>query len=208
MKTRLATTTLVLLLICSAVPLMAQQTTAATDSIVPSMVKFSGTLSGDDGKPLTGTVGVTFLLYKEQTGGAPLWLETQNVQADQNGRYSVMLGAASAHGLPADIFAAGDARWLAIQPSGQSEQPRTLLLSVPYALKAADAETIGGLPPSAFVLAAQPKSLNISESTAVGAATGASAVPAAKQSPAPSSDVTTTGGTVNTIPLFTTATNI
>jgi hypothetical protein len=63
MKTRLATTTLVLLLICSAVPLMAQQTTAATDSIVPSMVKFSGTLSGDDGKPLTGTVGVTFLLY-------------------------------------------------------------------------------------------------------------------------------------------------
>ena len=29
-----------------------------------------------------------------------------------------------------------------------------LLLSVPYALKAADAETVGGLPASAFVLAA------------------------------------------------------
>ena len=29
-----------------------------------------------------------------------------------------------------------------------------LLLSVPYALKAGDAATIGGLPPSAFVLAA------------------------------------------------------
>jgi hypothetical protein len=40
-----------------------------------------------------------------------------------------------------------------VQISGQAEQPRVLLLSVPYALKAADAETIGGLPPSAFMKA-------------------------------------------------------
>src|SRR3990170_1578308 len=33
------------------------------------------------------------------------------------------------------------------------EQPRILLVSVPYALKAADAETLGGKPASAFVLA-------------------------------------------------------
>ena len=39
---------------------------------------------------------------------------------------------------------------------GEAEKPRTLLMSVPYALKAADAETIGGLPPSAFVKAAAP----------------------------------------------------
>jgi hypothetical protein len=36
----------------------------------------------------------------------------------------------------------------------QEEQPRVLLLSVPYAPKAGDAATLGGLPPSAFVLAA------------------------------------------------------
>jgi hypothetical protein len=30
-------------------------------------------------KPLTGTVGVTFSLYQESQGGAPLWVETQNV---------------------------------------------------------------------------------------------------------------------------------
>ncbi len=37
---------------------------------------------------------------------------------------------------------------------GQVEQPRVLLVAVPYALKAADADTIGGKPASAFVLAA------------------------------------------------------
>ncbi len=148
----LANATFMLLLVCPAIPLMAQQT-GTPENIVPSMVTFSGTLSNTDGKPLTGTVGVSFLLYKEQTGGAPLWLETQNVQADKNGHYSVMLGASTAHGLPADVFVAGEARWLGVQPSGQAEQPRTLLLSVPYALKALDAETVGGKPASAFLTA-------------------------------------------------------
>jgi hypothetical protein len=72
--------------------------------------------------------------------------------------------------------------------------------SVPYALKAGDAETVGGLSPSAFMLAT-PVVESVSPSSAA-QATGSS-VP-----PLTSSNVTTTGGTVNTIPLFTTATNI
>jgi hypothetical protein len=40
-----------------------------------------------------------------------------------------------------------------------------LLLSVPYALKAADAETIGGLPPSAFMLAAPVAAGNEAKAT-------------------------------------------
>ena len=139
------------LLICCTLPLMAQR--AARDSVVPTNVKFNSTLNDINGKPLTGTVGVTFLLYKEQTGGAPLWMETQNVQADRNGHYSVMLGSATSHGLPAEAFFVGEARWLGIQPSGQAEQPRVVLASVPYALKALDAETLGGRPASAFMTA-------------------------------------------------------
>ena len=133
-----------LLLICCVLPLMAQNAVSA-NSVVPGTVKFTGTLNDPNGKPLTGTVGVTFLLYKEQSGGAPLWMETQNVQADKNGRYSVMLGSTTSHGIPADAFAAGEARWIGVQPSGQAEQPRVELGSVPYALKAADAQTLGGL---------------------------------------------------------------
>ncbi len=40
-----------------------------------------------------------------------------------------------------------------MQVQGQAEQPRVLLMSVPYALKALDAETIGGKPASAFMMA-------------------------------------------------------
>jgi hypothetical protein len=80
-------------------------------------------------------------------------METQNVQADKNGHYSVMLGSAAAHGLLPEVFVAGEARWLGVEVSGQAEQPRTLLLSVPYALKALDAETLGGKPASAFMSA-------------------------------------------------------
>lgn len=41
-----------------------------------------------------------------------------------------------------------------MKESGQVEQSRVLLVSAPYALKAGDAETVGGLPPSAFMLTA------------------------------------------------------
>lgn len=140
------------LLICSAITLMAQPS-SSSDSVVPAMVKFAGTLNDTDGKPLTGTQGVTFLLYKEQTGGAPLWIETQNVQADKSGHYTVMLGAATSHGLPADAFQGGEARWLAAQPHGHAEPARVVLASVPYAMKALDAETLGGKPASAFLQA-------------------------------------------------------
>ncbi len=53
------------------------------------------------------------------------------------------------------LFASGEARWLDVAVEGLAPQPRRLLVSVPYALKAADAETIGGKPLSAFVLAGE-----------------------------------------------------
>src|SRR5258708_25631191 len=98
--------TLCLLLICSAIPLMAQQTAARTESVVPAMVNFAGSLTDINGQPLTRTQGVTFLLYKEETGGAPLWMETQNVHAAKSGRYSVTLGSGSSKRLPAEAFSA------------------------------------------------------------------------------------------------------
>src|SRR5215469_462910 len=117
---------------------------------VPGLVQFSGTLPDAAAMP---AVGVTFALYEEQEGGVPIWVEIQNVSTDESGRYTVLLGATRPEGLPVELFTSGGARWLGIQPERQPEQPRVLLLSVPYALKAADAETVGGLPPSSFVLA-------------------------------------------------------
>jgi hypothetical protein len=160
-----------LLLICSAISLSAQHAAlAAANAVVPPVVKFSGVLTDTNNKPLAGTVGVTFSLYQESEGGAPLWVETQNVTPDKTGHYSVMLGSASAQGLPGSAFASGEARWLGVQAQGQTEQPRTLLMSVPYALKALDAETVGGLPPSAFVQATAAGSSTASGTNPSGAA--------------------------------------
>jgi trimeric autotransporter adhesin len=145
--------TLALLIAVASFPASAQQT-ATANAVVPDLVNFSGTLTDTNGKAVMNLVGVTFSLYSEQQGGAPLWLETQNVRPDKNGHYTVQLGAASSQGLPSDLFSSGEARWLGVQVQGQAEQPRIMLLSVPYAMKAGDAATVGGLPPSAFVLAA------------------------------------------------------
>ena len=73
-----------LLMICSVVSLSAQQAAlAAANAVVPPVVKFSGVLTDINRQPLTGTVGVTFSLYKESQGGAALWVETQNVTLDK-----------------------------------------------------------------------------------------------------------------------------
>jgi hypothetical protein len=124
-----------------------------TNDVVPRLVKFSGSMKDDAGPTEAGIKGVTFALYKDQSGGAPLWMETQNIHVDTKGNYTALLGSTKPEGLPADLFSSNEARWLGVQLEGQAEQPRVVFVSVPYALKAADAETIGGLPPSAFVRA-------------------------------------------------------
>jgi trimeric autotransporter adhesin len=166
---------------------------AAADRAVPGLMKFSGTARDSSSKPLNGVVGISFALYTNEVGGASLWMETQNVQADASGRYTVSLGAGKA--LPVELFSSGEARWLGVQIAGQPEQNRILLLSVPYALKAADAQTLGGLPPSAFVLAAPAASLT---STTSAASQEATAQPLAIGT----TPVTTAGGAVNTLAKF------
>jgi hypothetical protein len=116
-----------LVLIGSALTSFAQRGSSET---VPSTLKFAGTLTESHGKPFRGVMGVNFYLYQEKQGGAPLWMETQNIRLDKDGHYSVMLG--STHALPAEVFASDGARWLSVQASGQAEQPRTLLFSLPY----------------------------------------------------------------------------
>src|SRR5271154_7559761 len=122
-------------------------------AVVPRLVNFSGKALDEQGKVISGIIAATFAIYKDQEGGAALWMETQNVSVDKAGRYSAQLGATKPDGLPVDLFNSGEARWLGVAINGLKELPRTLLLSVPYALKALDAETIGGKPASSFMLA-------------------------------------------------------
>jgi hypothetical protein len=141
--------------------IIAQTTTSTSTSPstqVPRLIRFSGVAKDESGKPITGGVGILFSLYKDQQAGAPLWMETQNVQADAAGHYMALLGSESADGVPLELFSSGEAQWLGVQIQGQSERPRVLLVSVPYALKAHEAETLSGRNISDFVLANDTKS--------------------------------------------------
>ena len=80
----------------------------------------------------------------------------QQVPLDPAGRFSVYLGAATAAGVPQSVFSSTEARWVGMSVNGAPEQPRTLLAAAAYSLKASDAETVGGHPPSDFVLAGKP----------------------------------------------------
>lgn len=181
-------------------PAAAQQKPASQ----PSLVTFWGAATGLDGKPRTGIAGVTFSIYKDQQGGAPLWMETQNVALDANGGYTAQIGAAQPEGLPIGLFSTGEARWLEVQVESQSPPARVLLVSVPYALKAVDAQTLGGLPASAYALAGS-----------VGAVASGSAVkPAAplaarsaSDTPPPATDITGSG-TAGFLPVFSGASTI
>ncbi|MFY9643857.1 MAG: hypothetical protein WAK29_01685 [Terriglobales bacterium] len=164
--------TLLLILLGYLMPLSAQDSSVVS-AVVPRLINYSGKVVDAEGKLVAGVVGVTFAIYKDQEGGAALWMETQNVHADKSGHYTAQLGSSSPSGLPADLFGSGEARWLGVQVSGQVETPRTLLLSVPYALKAADAETIGGLPPSAFVRVNDTAAKTPAPANATSAATAA-----------------------------------
>lgn len=183
--------------------------TPAPQASVPRLVKFTGTLRDLNGKPRTGVIGILFSIYRDSESGASLWQETQNVTLDTQGRYTVLLGATQAGGLPANVFVNNEPRWIGVQPliPGEREQPRLQLLSVPYALKAADADTLGGLPASAFLKASDAPG-GIASAVAIASMseknTGIrSLLPNSGELP-----VTTPGATSNAIPKSVTSTSI
>jgi Chaperone of endosialidase len=120
---------------------------------VPRLITISGVYRPADARPPAAVETVTLSVYADQQGGTPLFQETQQVTLDDRGRYSVVLGAAHTDGIPPAIFAAG-AQWLGtvFERPGEVEGPRTQLTSVPYSLRAADADTLGGRPASDYVL--------------------------------------------------------
>jgi hypothetical protein len=214
---------LLVLLLCLLLPLASEaQCSSGSNSCaqaVPHLVKFSGVLKNTVAVPRTGIVAMRFVIYGDETSGTPLWQEVQNLRLDQQGHYEVMLGATGSEGIPMDLFTSGESRWLGVQAllPGEEEQPRVLLVSVPYALEAANAQTLGGLPASAFMKAAPtaavlgtpgssaapiasvPLTPTGTGTIAAGASSGASTLQGA---------VTTSGGTANTIPMFATSTSI
>jgi hypothetical protein len=176
---------------------------------VPRLVQFNGTLKDAWARPISGVASVTFAIYSEQDGGTALWSETQNVIAEANGHYNAVLGAATANGVPAELFGAGQSRWLGVTIARQQEMPRVLLASVPYALKAVDAETLGGLPASAYVTTQSLAAISAKSAAQLIPSTNNANVIPHTGSPTVVPAVTPTGGgTTDYIPLWTSGTTL
>jgi len=123
---------------------------------VPRFVPASGMLFDQAGKPLDGNnIKITFSVYANAGDQEPLWSETVKVQVTA-GRYDTLIGSSSTNGIPSGVFTSGDARWLGITAEKAVAPPRSLLVSVPYALSSDDASKLGGHPASAFVLKEDP----------------------------------------------------
>jgi len=119
---------------------------------VPGLINYQGTLTNPaTGNPVpNGQYQITFSIYASNTGGGPLWQETQQVTV-QNGVFNVLLGSQNA--LNESIFE-GSARYLGVKVGTDSEMiPRQRLASVPYAFQAENAQMLQGLSVDSFMRA-------------------------------------------------------
>ena len=125
---------------------------AITSFGAPSILNYQGTLTDDQGSPVTGSVPMIFRIYATIDAGTAqaLWNSgTVNV-AVVNGAFSIELGDTSTTppqpALTTSIFS-DDTRYLGITVNGQELVPRKRLASVPYALNAS-----AGIPQGAIIM--------------------------------------------------------
>jgi hypothetical protein len=150
---------------------------APGQTAAPNVISFSDSLANQPDGALT----VTFALYPDQQSTTATWTETQVVQVSQN-KYTALLGSTSADGIPASVFAADQAHWLGVQVNGSER--RFLLVSVPYAMKAMEAERLGGLLPSDYVTTQQLQTILLNSSpSGSSAGSGKTAAPSTASGP-------------------------
>ena len=130
-----------------------REAAAQSAGIAPTLIPLSGQLATPTGEPRTGTAVLVISLYEGKDDSAPLWIERQQVTLDATGRFSIEFGATRQDGLPTELFAGqSSTRWIGVAIENEAEQPRVMLVSVPYAARAASADTLAGKSASEFVL--------------------------------------------------------
>lgn len=129
---------------------------------VPPGFNIQGRLTDANGVNREGNYSIKFTLYDAPTGGTALWTRTYPALTVRNGNFQTVIGDVTGQPMLSDVFASGDARHLEIQVlSGpgvttpeQPLVPRQQLVSVPYAMKAAVADSVltPAVPPGTILL--------------------------------------------------------
>lgn len=112
---------------------------ASASASVPSVLSFTGTVSDTEGRPVDdATYDVTFRIFDAPNAGTEVWVEPLSLPT-LGGVFTALLGAGAVPLDPA-AFDAGQV-WLEVEAEGDVLEPRLKIVSVPYALLAATAET-------------------------------------------------------------------
>jgi len=132
-----------------AVVFVVAQSITGNGQPVPNFLNYQGRLIDPaTGQPIPdGNNNVTFRIFTDETGGSMLWDDTYTVET-KNGLFNTLLGP-----IDATVFDGSD-RWVEIEVDGEPISTRQRIVSVAYAIRAtsaADADTLGGKPPSEFV---------------------------------------------------------
>ncbi len=104
---------------------------------VPMELDHQGRLLDSIGTPLQGEHSLHFALYTQATLGSPVWEETHQLTL-QDGYYHQRFGEGSP--LDSDLFASGSLYLGLAVDGGTQNTPRTSLVSVPFAIRAANAD--------------------------------------------------------------------
>src|ERR1041385_8830128 len=120
-----------------------------------TLIPYSGTLPGfGSGKTAlkAGAYQVTFAIYTATTGNSSVWQETQSVQADSAGNYTVLLGSVSLfnNSSISAIFQTGSFRYVGCTfVSGNTTYTltRTLMTADAFAVKAAVSQKLAAVSP-------------------------------------------------------------
>jgi len=112
---------------------------------VPPLVNYQGFLTDENGDPVNGPVTLAFAVFPDSTGGASVWGPSQydNVTL-VDGVFHIILGATTP--LPQSLFT-GSVLWLETSVNGSPVLPRRKLVSVPYSLRAAVADSLANTSP-------------------------------------------------------------
>ena len=110
---------------------------------VPTQIPFQGLLLDSGGTPVNGSVDLDFELFDSLAAGTSLWTESHLGVIVVDGVYSVDLGASTPI---TNATLTGGAAFLEIVVDGETLTPRQQFMSVPYALVADEADSLGGLP--------------------------------------------------------------
>jgi hypothetical protein len=110
----------------------------AAPASVPRLVSYQGTVTGPSG-PIDGSYNLSFAIYADSIGGPALWTETHAAVPVTFGLFNVILGRFTP--LPDDLFSAVP-RWIGVTIGTDHEiAPRMRMTSVPWAMRAALAES-------------------------------------------------------------------